>query len=59
MSDLIEETMYDISDEFNGQDLTFNDLISRFELLTDELRAAFVAEAKTKLPVTRFVKVMK
>lgn len=59
MSDLIEETMYDISVEFNGQDLTVNDLISRFELLTDELRAAFVAGVKTRLPVTRFEEVMK
>lgn len=59
MSDLTEETMYDISAEFNGQDLTVNDLISRFELLTDELRAAFVAGVKARLPVTRFEEVMK
>lgn len=54
MNDLIEETMYDISVEFNGRDLTVKDLISRFELLTDELRAALVAVVKTDLTVTRF-----
>lgn len=54
VNDLIEETMYDISDEFNRQDLTLNDLISRFELLTDELRTALAAVVKTSLTVTKF-----
>lgn len=55
MSDLIEETMYDISADFNEEDLTLNDLISRFELLCDELRAVLVAEVRTKLSVPSFM----